>query len=151
MITALGKNRRKQKMEKEVKAVVEEVEEVKEEIEEAVDVKEVVFEKEEVEPKPKPKKKPTPKKKPVREKAPHEDVEPDKPVVPKKLGKRVGYVANCNAVRLRAGANIRTSILATMPKGTKLDVNLDNSTTSFYEVTHEGMIGYTMKQFVDIG
>lgn len=118
--------------------------------EEEVDVKEVVFEesvKEVVV------KKPTPKanKKVIKEKAPHVDVKPDKIPVKKKLGKTKGYIRNCNALRLREGANIKTKVMAIMPKDSALEIDLDNSTDTFYEVTYKGIIGFCVKSFIELG
>jgi len=81
--------------------------------------------------------------------APHEDVTPD-PVKTesKKLGKKTGIISNCNALRLRGGANIKTNVLAVIPVNTKIEIDLDNSTESFYEVTYTGLIGFCLKQFV---
>jgi len=82
---------------------------------------------------------------------PHVGVEPDKVELQKPLGKTKGEVFNCNALRLREGANIRTSILTILPVGTKVEINLDNSTESFYEVTHNELIGFCLKQFISLG
>ena len=92
----------------------------------------------------------------VEELPPHVGV---KPIVvnPKKksLGIKVGTVANCKMLRLREGANIKTRVLAVMLVDTKVEVNLDNSTKSFYEVTFNSdthsLIGYCVKEFINLG
>jgi hypothetical protein len=154
MIIVLGKNKKKgeKKMakstKKETKEVLEEttVEEVKEaapvEVEEntTADAEPVSVEKEEV----------------VEEDLPpHVDVKPDPAPKSKSLGKTTGVVVNCNALRLREGANIKTRELAQIPVDTKVEINLDNSTESFYEVTYQDganlLIGFCVKQFIKVG
>jgi len=91
----------------------------------------------------------------VFEKAPHEDVAPDpKPIKKKALGKVSGVVFNCNALRLREGANLKTGTMAIMENGSKVVVDLDNSTESFYEVTYNSsgqeLIGYALKKYIEV-
>ena len=82
---------------------------------------------------------------------PHVDVQPDKVEVPELKGKVKGIVSDCNALRLREGANIRTGIVTIFQVGTEVEINLDNSTDSFYEVTKDGSIGFCLKQFIKVG
>lgn len=86
---------------------------------------------------------------------PHVDVKPDPVKKPKSLGKTTGVVVDCNALRLREGANIKTKELAQIPVDTKVEINLDNSTESFYEVTYQDganlLIGFCVKQFIKVG
>ena len=70
--------------------------------------------------------------------------------VPKKLGKKNGVVSNCNALRMREGANIKTSILNILKAGTIVSVDLDNSTKTFYEITYDGLIGFCLKEFISL-
>lgn len=73
----------------------------------------------------------------------------------KPLGKVSGTIFNCNALRLREGANIKTKELAIIPVGTKVSINLDNSTESFYEVTYVKddvkLLGFCLKEFITVG
>jgi len=91
---------------------------------------------------------------PVEETPPHV-VAPEKPSRKKKLGTTKGVIANCNALRLREGANIRTRELAQIPAGTEVVINLDNSTESFYEVSFNNgshdLVGYCLKDYIKIG
>lgn len=153
MIIVLGKNKKGEKKmakstKKETKEVLEEtiVEEVKEaapvEVKEqtTADAEPVSVKKEEV----------------VEEDLPpHVDVKPDPAPKSKSLGKTTGVVINCNALRLREGANIKTRELAQIPVDTKVDINLDNSTESFYEVTYQDgvnlLIGFCIKEFIKVG
>lgn len=86
---------------------------------------------------------------------PHVDVKPDKPKKKKSLGKTTGVIYNCNALRLREGANLRTREMAQIPVNTKVSINLDNSTESFYEVTYikdgVSLIGFCLKEFISVG
>ena len=86
---------------------------------------------------------------------PHVDVKPDPVKQPKSLGKTTGVVVDCNALRLREGANIKTRELAQIPVDTKIKIDLDNSTESFYEVTYQDganlLIGFCVKQFIKVG
>jgi hypothetical protein len=87
---------------------------------------------------------------------PHVDVQPDVIQKPsKKLGKTTGVVVDCNALRLREGANRQSKELAVIPVGTKVKIDLDNSTESFYEVTHVSdkltLIGFCVKEFIKVG
>ena len=86
---------------------------------------------------------------------PHVDVKPDKVEKKKSLGTVFGVVVNCNLLRLREGANIKTKEIAQIPVSTKVLVNLDNSTESFYEVTYADgaiqLIGFCVKDFIEVG
>lgn len=86
---------------------------------------------------------------------PHVDVKPDVVKTKKRLGKVSGTISNCNALRLREGANIKTKELAIIPVGTKVSINLDNSTESFYEVTYVKddvkLLGFCLKEFITVG
>lgn len=86
---------------------------------------------------------------------PHVDVKPDVVKTKKSLGKVSGTISNCNALRLREGANIKTKELAIIPVGTKVSINLDNSTESFYEVTYVKddvkLLGFCLKEFITVG
>ncbi len=86
---------------------------------------------------------------------PHVDVKPDVVKIKKSLGKVSGTIFNCNALRLREGANIKTKELAIIPVGTKVSINLDNSTESFYEVTYVKddvkLLGFCLKEFITVG
>lgn len=86
---------------------------------------------------------------------PHVDVKPDAVKTKKSLGKVSGTIFNCNALRLREGANIKTKELAIIPVGTKVSINLDNSTESFYEVTYVKddvkLLGFCLKEFITVG
>lgn len=86
---------------------------------------------------------------------PHVDVKPDAVKTKKSLGKVSGTIFNCNALRLREGANIKTKELAIISVGTKVSINLDNSTESFYEVTYVKddvkLLGFCLKEFITVG
>lgn len=86
---------------------------------------------------------------------PHVDVKPDVVKTKKPLGKVTGTIFNCNALRLREGANVKTKELAIIPVGTKVSINLDNSTESFYEVSYVKddvkLLGFCLKEFITVG
>jgi hypothetical protein len=86
---------------------------------------------------------------------PHVDVKLDVIKTKKSLGKVSGTISNCNALRLREGANIKTKELAIIPVGAKVSINLDNSTESFYEVTYikddVKLLGFCLKEFITVG
>lgn len=86
---------------------------------------------------------------------PHVDVKPDPVQKPKKLGIKKGTVINCQFLRIREGANIKTKQLAILQAGQTVDVNLDNSTETFYEVSTQidnaVVIGYCVKEFISLG
>lgn len=86
---------------------------------------------------------------------PHADVKPDPIPKSKTLGTTTGVVVNCNALRLREGANIKTRALTQIPVDTKVEINLNNSTESFYEVSYQDganlLIGFCVKQFIKVG
>lgn len=87
---------------------------------------------------------------------PHVDVKPDiLPEKPKRLGKTIGLVVDCNALRIREGANRHSKEIGLVPVGTKLKIDLDNSTESFYEVIYVSnditQVGFCVKEFIKIG
>ena len=83
-------------------------------------------------------------------------VKQDEPAKPKKKQVIVdGVVVDCNALRLREGASVKSRQLAIMPVGTVVKVDLDNSTESFYEVSHTTkdlvLVGYCLKEYIKVG
>lgn len=91
----------------------------------------------------------------VEELPPHVEVSPIPTIVKKTVSRTSGIVINCNALRLREGANIKTKPLAVIPVNTKVSINLDNSTESFYEVSYPGdgitLVGFCVKEFILLG
>lgn len=83
------------------------------------------------------------------------DKEEDKLVRPKRLGKTKGTIFNCHYLRLREGATLRSKELVRIEVGTTVDINLDNSTESFYEVAYKTengvLIGFCLKEFIKVG
>lgn len=84
---------------------------------------------------------------------PHVMVE-DKPEVKvkKKPNKPVkGKIVDCNALRLREGASIKSKELLVMPVDSQVTVFEDSSTESFYAVEFNGTSGYALKTFIKLG
>lgn len=85
---------------------------------------------------------------------PHVDVKPDVELKINKKNAATGIVVNCFALRLREGANIKTKELAHIPVDTVININLDNSTESFYEVTYKYddtfLTGFCLKEFIEL-
>lgn len=95
-------------------------------------------------------------KKVVEDLPPHVLTDSDEVIVAKvPLGKTKGVIHSCNALRLREGANTRSRELARMPVESRVDIDLDNSTDSFYEVTYLSesgyLVGFCLKEFVRAG
>ena len=85
---------------------------------------------------------------------PHVDVKPDVELKINKKSAATGIVVNCFALRLREGANIKTKELAHIPVDTVINIHLDNSTESFYEVTYKYddtvLTGFCLKEFIEL-
>lgn len=69
----------------------------------------------------------------------------------KEAVKTVGYVDNCECLRVRKESNVDSEELCVINKLSKVVIDLDNSTEYFYKVTtSEGVEGYCMKKFITI-
>lgn len=63
----------------------------------------------------------------------------------------VGFVDNCERLRVRKESNVDSEELCIINKLSEVVIDLDNSTDYFYKVTtSEGVEGYCMKQFITI-
>ena len=63
----------------------------------------------------------------------------------------MGVVAGCKKLNVRTEANKEADVEAELPVGTKLQIDLENSTDDWYSVcTEAGIEGYCMKAFVEI-
>ena len=63
----------------------------------------------------------------------------------------VGFVDNCEHLRVRKGSNVDSEELCIINKLSEVVIDLDNSTDYFYKVTtSEGVEGYCMKKFITI-
>lgn len=61
-----------------------------------------------------------------------------------------GEVHNCLLLRIREGANLRTKEIKQIKVGDTVKINLNNSTETFYEVTHGGTIGFCLKDYIKL-
>ena len=63
----------------------------------------------------------------------------------------VGFVDNCECLRVRKESNVDSEELCIISKLSEVVIDLDNSTDYFYKVkTSEGVEGYCMKKFITI-
>lgn len=63
----------------------------------------------------------------------------------------VGFVDNCECLRVRKESNVDSEELCIISKLSKVVIDLDNSTDYFYKVkTSEGVEGYCMKKFITV-
>ena len=63
----------------------------------------------------------------------------------------VGFVDNCEHLRVRKESNVDSEELCIINKLSEVVIDLDNSTDYFYKVTtSEGVEGYCMKKFITI-
>lgn len=69
----------------------------------------------------------------------------------KEAAKIVGYVDNCECLRVRKESNVDSEELCIINKLSKVIIDLNNSTDYFYKVTtSDGVEGYCMKKFITI-
>jgi uncharacterized protein YgiM (DUF1202 family) len=60
-------------------------------------------------------------------------------------------VVNCELLRMRKAANTKADVICTLPEGTEVQINENDSTNEFYAVTTSaGAEGFCMKQFITI-
>jgi hypothetical protein len=63
----------------------------------------------------------------------------------------IGVVDGCSKLNVRKEANAEAAVLATLSKGAKVKVDIDESTDDFYKVcTEAGVEGYCMKKYINI-
>ena len=73
------------------------------------------------------------------------------PMVEETKAPVTGIVVDCDRLRMRESPSPYAEVICTIERGSKLTINEDESTASFYKVCAEiGAEGYCMKQFVKI-
>ena len=61
-----------------------------------------------------------------------------------------GIISNCRFVNLRETPNKKSKVLATIPFDTRVEVDLDASAKTYYNVTFENKVGYCIRACVVI-
>lgn len=62
-----------------------------------------------------------------------------------------GKVIDCKKLRVRRLPNPKADVICLLDEGDSVMINLDKSTTTFYEITTSaGVEGYCMKQYVAV-
>ena len=63
----------------------------------------------------------------------------------------VGFVVDCLSLNVRSEASLTGSPIATIIKGTKVEINESESTDEFYKVTvGSEIVGYCKKEYIKI-
>lgn len=61
-----------------------------------------------------------------------------------------GYVVRCGKLRVRKSASAKSEILLELLEGTKVEIDLDGSSESFYKVIINKREGFCMKAFIEV-
>lgn len=73
------------------------------------------------------------------------------PIVEQESIQTIGFVDNCECLRVRKESNIDSEELCIINKLSEVVIDLEKSTDDFYKVTtSEGVDGYCMKKFIII-
>lgn len=62
----------------------------------------------------------------------------------------IGTVFDCNKLNVRKNPNTTSAILFTITKDTKVEINLEESTTEWYKVIVNGQEGFCMKKYITL-
>lgn len=63
----------------------------------------------------------------------------------------IGVVTGCENLRVRKGPDASAEISCTIPAGTKVMIDSEESTSDFYAIcTEAGIEGYCMKKFINV-
>jgi len=82
-----------------------------------------------------------------------EDVQEEvvEPIIEQEPIQTIGFVDNCECLRVRKESNIDSEELCIINKLSEVVIDLEKSTDDFYKVTtSEGVDGYCMKKFIII-
>lgn len=78
-----------------------------------------------------------------------EKIKMEKPAKPKV--KTTGVVSSCELLNVRADSKADAAIVKVIAKGSKVNINLAESTDEWYKVTTQDKIaGYCMKKFIAV-
>lgn len=75
--------------------------------------------------------------------------EPKVEVIPKRRYVK-GEAFNCGILRVRKAANAKSEIVTVINRGTQVQVDLEQSSESFYKITVNKITGFCMKEFINI-
>lgn len=75
--------------------------------------------------------------------------EPVAPVVeePKDV---IGFVANCSRLNVRKEASQNAAVIKIINRDAKVKIDEENSTEDFYKVQTGGVVGFCMKEFIEV-
>ena len=59
-----------------------------------------------------------------------------------------GFVDNCERLNVRKGASMDDAVITVLEKGSKVNIDVKNSTNEFYKISIDGVDGYCMKKFI---
>lgn len=77
--------------------------------------------------------------------------EKEKPKETKPKLPTVGFVHECNFLRVREGASLKSKELAILEAGSKVKINHGQSTESFYSVTtKDEIVGFCLKTYIKL-
>lgn len=68
----------------------------------------------------------------------------------KKTLPEFGTVVNCNKLRIREGASVKSKELLVIDVGSKIKINHEESTESFYAVEYNSVIGFCVKDYIKL-
>lgn len=75
---------------------------------------------------------------------------PEPPAAPE-VTEILGVVVDCEKLNVREEANAEADVVCTIPVGTEVMINEEESTDEFYKIcTGAGVEGFCMKKFIDI-
>lgn len=62
----------------------------------------------------------------------------------------IGFVANCSRLNVRKEASQNAAVIKIINRDAKVKIDEENSTEDFYKVQTGGVVGFCMKEFIEI-
>lgn len=75
--------------------------------------------------------------------------QPKVEVIPKRRYVK-GEAFNCGILRVRKATNAKSEIVTVINRGTQVQIDLEQSSESFYKITVNKITGFCMKEFINI-
>ena len=69
----------------------------------------------------------------------------------KQTAKYYGKIYNCSLLNIRKEASLKSLVIGVLDSKSTFTINKTQSTDDFYKISYNGIIGYCLKDFVEVG
>lgn len=68
----------------------------------------------------------------------------------KQTVKYYGKICNCRLLNIRKEASLKSLVLGVLDNKSNFIINKSQSTDDFYKISYNGIVGYCLKDFVEV-